>query len=69
MKKNLLFFIIFLNGFFTLNAQAAAKDDFEFKFIFGSFGGGMNVFSNKYDVELSAGLFNFFVEHDRTNIG
>jgi hypothetical protein len=69
MKKNVLVFIILLHGFFALYAQATAKNDFEFKFIFGSFGGGMNFFSNEYDFELSAGLFNFFVEHYGTNIG
>jgi hypothetical protein len=69
LKKKLLFFIIFLHSFFALYAQVAAENDFEFKFIFGAFGGGMNVFSNEYDFEVSAGLLNFFVEHGRTNIG
>jgi hypothetical protein len=68
MKRNWVWLIILLNGFFALYAQGA-NNDFEFKLNYGSFSGGMNLFSNGYAVALSAGLFNFFVEHDRTNIG
>jgi hypothetical protein len=50
-------------------SQEVVKNDFEFKLNYGSFGGGMNVFSNEYDFELSVGLINFFIEHDKTNIG
>jgi hypothetical protein len=63
--------MLLLTGFYTLHTQEAAADrgDFEFKLNYGSIGGGMNVFSGEYDFELSASLINFFIEHDKTNIG
>jgi hypothetical protein len=45
------------------------KGDFEFKLNYGTIAGGMNFFSKEYDFELSTNLLNFFIEHDKTNIG
>jgi hypothetical protein len=69
MKRNLLALLILGNVLFNIHAQTVTKDDFEFKLNFGNFGGGMNVFSNEYDFELSASLINFFMEQSKTHIG
>jgi hypothetical protein len=58
-----------LNAFHNIYTQEVIENNFEFKFNYGNFGGGMNISQNKYNFELSAGLINFFIEHDKTNIG
>jgi hypothetical protein len=67
MKRKLFLSVILLNVFYYIYTQEVGGNNF--KFIYGNFGGGMNIFKNEYDFELSAGLINFFMEHDKTNIG
>lgn len=69
MKTSVLALMLFASVFHIIHAQETNKGDYEFKLNYGNFGGGMNVFSNEYNFELSASLVNFFVEHDKTNIG
>jgi hypothetical protein len=69
MKRNLFLLVILLNVFHNIYTQEVVENVFEFKFNYGNFGGGINIFKNEYGFELSAGLINFFIEHDKTNIG
>jgi hypothetical protein len=69
MRTSLLSLLIFVCIFHNIYTQELTKEDFEFGLNYGSFGGGMNVFPNKHNFEFSASLVNFFMEHDRTNIG
>jgi hypothetical protein len=69
MKRTVLSLTVLLNVFCGIYSQEIIKNEFEYKLNYGSFGGGMNFFSNEYDFELSASLLNFFIEHDKTNIG
>ncbi|MDR2029596.1 MAG: hypothetical protein LBP93_08685 [Treponema sp.] len=71
MRKNLLLLMLLVRIWHPIHSQeaAAVKGDFEFKLNYGNFGWGMNVFSGEYDVKFSASLINFFIEHDKTNIG
>jgi hypothetical protein len=66
MKKTMLFMItaIIINN---VNAQQITNGDFQVGFNFGSFGGGMNFISK--DFNLSSSLINFFIGHEKTNIG
>jgi hypothetical protein len=64
MKRSLLILIIFADIFCKVYAQ-----EFEFKLNYGNFGGGMNVFPDENNFELSASLLNIFIEHNKTNIG
>jgi hypothetical protein len=69
MKKISLSVLILVNIFLNINAQEAIEGNFEFKLNYGNFGGGINIFSNKYNFELTASLINLFLEYDKTNIG
>jgi hypothetical protein len=62
----LIVFVIFSHNIYT---QETVKGDIEFNLNYGSFGGGINFFSNGYNFELSASLVNIFIEHNKTNIG
>ena len=61
--------LILVNVFFNARTQEVTGGDLEFKWNYGNSGGGMNVFSDENNFELSASLMNFFIEHNKTNIG
>ncbi|GHU99247.1 hypothetical protein FACS189483_08290 [Spirochaetia bacterium] len=69
MKRNLLSLMLLLNVFYGIYSQEISKNGFEYSLNYGSFGGGINFSSNEYDFEVSISLINFFIEHDKTNIG
>ncbi|MDR1411566.1 MAG: hypothetical protein LBI91_05135, partial [Spirochaetaceae bacterium] len=69
MKTGLLSLVILSAILHNIHTQEMLGGDFEFKLNYGSFGWGMNIFSNEHNFELSASLLDIFVEHNKTNIG
>jgi hypothetical protein len=69
MRKNMRLLVFLLNTVCRIFPQEAAGTDFKMSLWPGTFGGGMNVFSNEHGPEFSAGLINVFAEHSKTHIG
>jgi hypothetical protein len=69
IKTILLPLMLFVILAGSMSAEEAADEGFEFEIDYGSIGGGINIFSNESSFEFSVSLLDFFMEHDRTNIG